>query len=160
LKAFWGYVRSSELIDSTLRQTHQKRSKSRTEVRGGYAATRVIKLADSALDTVAAGFQFNFTVRRQVAREDGDEHLFDCYTVVVRSDENVDEDLAVLAANEYSIEFKEVQGSRNTHGACKCSVQEQKEDGKEARHSRNRSSCFQCCHCPRFLLPIPAFEQT
>lgn len=70
---------------------------------GGHTAARVIKAADSELDAVVAGFQFNFTVRRRVAREDGDEHLFDWHTVVVRSDGNVDEKLAALAAKEYSL---------------------------------------------------------
>jgi hypothetical protein len=70
---------------------------------GGHAATRVIKLMDSEPGTLVAGFQFNFTVRRRVAREDGDEHLFDWHTVVVRCDGNVDEKLASLAAKEYSV---------------------------------------------------------
>jgi len=70
---------------------------------GGHTAARVIKVPLSDLDTVAVGFQFNFTVRRRVAREDGDEHLFDWHTVVVRCDGNIDEDLAAFAAKEYSL---------------------------------------------------------
>ena len=70
---------------------------------GGHTATRFIKLPDSGPDSIAAGFQFNFTVRRRVAREDGDEHLFDWHTVVVLCDGNVDENLAALAAKEYSL---------------------------------------------------------
>ncbi|HEV2196756.1 MAG TPA: helicase-related protein [Candidatus Acidoferrum sp.] len=70
---------------------------------GGHTATRFIKAADSSLDAPVTGFQFNFTVRRRVAREDGDEHLFDWYTVVVRSNGEVDENLAVLAAKECSL---------------------------------------------------------
>jgi len=69
---------------------------------GGHTAVRVIKLPDSRPDIAASGFQFNFTVRKRVAREDGDEHLFDFYTVVVRSDGSVDEGLAELAAGSYS----------------------------------------------------------
>src|SRR5207249_2194676 len=68
---------------------------------GGHTASRVINVPESELDTLAAGFQFNFTVRKRVAREDGDEHLFDWHTVVVRCDGKVDEDLAALAAKEY-----------------------------------------------------------
>lgn len=70
---------------------------------GGHTATRFIKLLDSGPECIAAGFQFNFTVRRRVAREDGDEHLFDWHTVVVLCDGNVDERLAALAAKEYSL---------------------------------------------------------
>src|SRR5713226_4135407 len=69
---------------------------------GGHTAIRVIKSPDSGPDFIASGFQFNFTVRKRVAREDGDEHLFDFYTVVVRSDGSVDEGLAELAAGSYS----------------------------------------------------------
>jgi superfamily II DNA or RNA helicase len=70
---------------------------------GGHTAARFVKSPDSGADTIAAGFQFNFTVRRRVARDDGDEHLFDWHTVVVRCDGNVDEDLTALAAKEYSL---------------------------------------------------------
>jgi len=70
---------------------------------GGHTATRYIKAADLPSDDVAAGFQFNFTVRRRVAREDGDEHLFDWHTVVVRSDGDIDQNLAVIAAKEYAL---------------------------------------------------------
>jgi superfamily II DNA or RNA helicase len=70
---------------------------------GGHTAIRVIEVVGSEQDKVAAGFQFNFTVRKRVAREDGDEHLFDFHTVVVRSDGHLDERLAELAANSYSL---------------------------------------------------------
>jgi superfamily II DNA or RNA helicase len=70
---------------------------------GGHTANRFIKLPDSEPATLAAGFQFNFTVRRRVAREDGDEHLFDWHTVVVLADGTVDEHLAALAASAYSL---------------------------------------------------------
>ena len=48
-------------------------------------------------------FKRDYTVRKRVAREDGDEHLFDWHTVVVLCDGNVDENLAALAAKEYSL---------------------------------------------------------
>jgi hypothetical protein len=69
---------------------------------GGHTATRVI--ATSEILDVASGYQFNLTVRRRVAREDGDEHLFDFHTVIVRSDGGVDEKLAEIAARSYSLE--------------------------------------------------------
>jgi superfamily II DNA or RNA helicase len=69
---------------------------------GGHTAIRVIKVQDSEIPEVTGGFQFNFTVRRRVAREDGDEHLFDFHTVVVRSDGHLDGKLAELAAKSYS----------------------------------------------------------
>lgn len=69
---------------------------------GGHTAVRVIDISDSGSPNVAAGIQFNFTVRRRVAREDGDEHLFDWHTVVVRPDGEIDEQLSVLAASHYS----------------------------------------------------------
>ena len=70
---------------------------------GGHTATRFVKLPDSGTENMVAGFQFNFTDRRRVAREDGDEHLFDWHTVVVLSDGSIDERLAILAAKEYSL---------------------------------------------------------
>jgi superfamily II DNA or RNA helicase len=70
---------------------------------GGHTATRFLKPADSDLNATVAGFQFNFTIRRRVAREDGDEHLFDWHTVVVRSDGEIDESLATVAEKEYSL---------------------------------------------------------
>jgi len=80
---------------------------------GGHTATRVIKVRDEELVTFTAGFQFNFTVRKRVAREDGDEHLFDFHTVLVRSDGAVDNRLAKLAAKSYSADcsFDEIQSS-------------------------------------------------
>jgi SNF2 family DNA or RNA helicase len=71
---------------------------------GGHTAARVIAIPDSERGDTAAGYQFNFTVRKRVAREDGDEHLFDFCTVVVRCDGTVDEGLAELAATSYSLE--------------------------------------------------------
>ena len=71
---------------------------------GGHTAMRVIKMPDLGKDQIMAGYQFNFTVRNRLAREDGDEHLFDFHTVVVRSDGIVDEGLADLAAKSYSFD--------------------------------------------------------
>jgi hypothetical protein len=68
---------------------------------GGHTAVRVIK---TERDIAAAGYQFNFTVRRRVAREDGDEHLFDFHSVVVGGDGAIDEELARIAAGSYSEE--------------------------------------------------------
>jgi superfamily II DNA or RNA helicase len=69
---------------------------------GGHTAVRLVRVKDSQHREPVAGFQFNFTVRRRVAREDGDEHLFDFQTVVVRADGETDETLAEAAAREYS----------------------------------------------------------
>jgi superfamily II DNA or RNA helicase len=69
---------------------------------GGHTAVRVIKTEDAEGPKPAAAFQFNFTIRKRVAREDGDEHLFDFHSVVVRSDGAVDDKLAELAAKSYS----------------------------------------------------------
>jgi superfamily II DNA or RNA helicase len=69
---------------------------------GGHTAVRVIEASD--LKGVSAGFQFNFTVRKRVSREDGDEHLFDFHTVLVGSDGIINEELAEIAAKVYSKE--------------------------------------------------------
>jgi superfamily II DNA or RNA helicase len=71
---------------------------------GGHTAVRVIEA--KALDSAApmAGYQFNFTVRARVQREDGDEYLFDMHTLVVLADGGLDEKLAELAAREFSLE--------------------------------------------------------
>jgi len=71
---------------------------------GGHTAVRVIKTEKCG--AAASGYQFNFTVRRRVAREDGDEHLFDFHTVVVGSDGAIDEELAKIAAGSYSEELE------------------------------------------------------
>jgi superfamily II DNA or RNA helicase len=67
---------------------------------GGHNAVRVI--AGPASAAPIAGYQFNFTVRSRVQREDGDEYLFDLYTVVVLPDGSIDADLSLLAASSYS----------------------------------------------------------
>lgn len=82
-------------VDAMLRQIGNYDS-------GGHTAIRVIELEDSEGGEALAGFQFNFTVRKRVAREDGDEHLFDFHTVVVKGDGAIDDNLAELAAKSYS----------------------------------------------------------
>ena len=59
---------------------------------GGHNAVRVIRA--NGIDSAApqAGYQFNFTVRSRVQREDGDEYLFDMHTVVVLPDGSIDAD--------------------------------------------------------------------
>lgn len=69
---------------------------------GGHTATRIVETDD--LKEICAGFQFNFTVRKRVAREDGDEHLFDFRTVLVGSDGTISENLSEIAAKSYSNE--------------------------------------------------------
>jgi hypothetical protein len=69
---------------------------------GGHNAVRVIRA--NGIDSVApqAGYQFNFTVRSRVQREDGDEYLFDMHTVVVLPDGSIGAELSSLAASHYS----------------------------------------------------------
>jgi hypothetical protein len=69
---------------------------------GGHTAARVIMASEAR--EITAGYQFNFTVRSRVSREDGDEYLFDFHTVIVRSDGTVDRKLAELAARSYSLD--------------------------------------------------------
>ncbi len=71
---------------------------------GGHTAVRVIEVPGLPAADARAALQFNFTVRSRVQREDGDEFLFGFYTVVVRSDGAVDEELASKAASSYSKE--------------------------------------------------------
>jgi hypothetical protein len=69
---------------------------------GGHNAVRVIAENGFASAAPKAGYQFNFTIRSRVQREDGDEYLFDMHTVVVLPDGNVDAELSSLAASRYS----------------------------------------------------------
>ncbi|MGA2270997.1 MAG: helicase-related protein, partial [Bryobacteraceae bacterium] len=71
---------------------------------GGHTAVRVIEAPELQPGDVRAGLQFNFIVRSRVQREDGDEYLFDFYTIVVRADGAVDDQLAAWAASRYSKE--------------------------------------------------------
>jgi hypothetical protein len=70
---------------------------------GGHTAVRVIR-SDGPSAATIEGWQFNFMVRSRVAREDGDEYLFNLYIVVIRPDRSVDEKLAEAAANQYSLD--------------------------------------------------------
>ena len=69
---------------------------------GGHTAVRVIEIPGLKSEVARAGYQFNFIVRRRVQREDGDEYLFDFYSVVISADGVPDEDLAAGAASGYS----------------------------------------------------------
>ncbi len=71
---------------------------------GGQTAVRAIRSPEVASGETSAGYQFNFTVRRRVAREDEDEYLFDLNTIVVNAEGGVDGDLSGAAAKEYSCE--------------------------------------------------------
>lgn len=71
---------------------------------GGHTAVRVIEFPDSQPHEARPGFQFNFTVRSRVKRQDGDEYLFDSHTVVVGPQGTIDEELASWAASNYSKE--------------------------------------------------------
>jgi len=70
---------------------------------GGHTAVRVIE-APGLAGRGAAGLQLNFTVRSRVQRQDENEYLFDSYTVVVRADGEIDDELASWAASRYSRE--------------------------------------------------------
>ena len=69
---------------------------------GGHNAVRVISANGLGSAAPKAGYQFNFTVRSRVQREDGDEYLFDMQTVVVLPDGTIDAELSSLAASRYS----------------------------------------------------------
>jgi superfamily II DNA/RNA helicase len=69
---------------------------------GGHTAVRVLELPGSQSEDARAGYQFNFIVRGRVQREDGDEYLFNFYTVVISAAGTPDEDLAACAASSYS----------------------------------------------------------
>jgi hypothetical protein len=75
---------------------------------GGHTAIRVFKIQNSEEKEPVTGFQFNFTVRRRVAREDGDEYFFDLHTVFVNSNGKINEKLAEIALKGYSLEIDEL----------------------------------------------------
>src|SRR5439155_2745809 len=72
---------------------------------GGQTAIRAIRTPEEITGGSSAGYQFNFTVRRRVAREDGDEYLFDMHTLVVNAEGEVIEGLSRIVASEYSCEY-------------------------------------------------------
>ena len=65
---------------------------------------RVIESAGLKPGEAKAGYQFNFMVRSRVQREDGEEYLFDSYTIVINADGSADEGLSGWAASSYSRE--------------------------------------------------------
>jgi superfamily II DNA/RNA helicase len=69
---------------------------------GGHTTLRMIPATGLDSAVPKAGYQFNFTIRSRVQREDGDEYLFDMHTVVVLPDGSIDPDLSSLAASRYS----------------------------------------------------------
>jgi superfamily II DNA or RNA helicase len=71
---------------------------------GGHTAVRVVPADGFDLASPNAGYQFNFTVRSRVQREDGDEYLFDLHTIVVLPDGSLDDRLAELAAREFCLQ--------------------------------------------------------
>jgi len=72
---------------------------------GGQTAIRAIRTPEALSGETLGGYQFNFTVRRRVAREDGDEYLFDMHTLVVNAEGEVIEGLSRIVASEYSCEY-------------------------------------------------------
>jgi hypothetical protein len=71
---------------------------------GGHTAVRVIRADGFHLAPPKAGYQFNFTVRSRVQREDGDEYLFELHTIVVLPDGSLDDRLAELAARGFCLQ--------------------------------------------------------
>lgn len=69
---------------------------------GGHTAVRVVESAALKHGETKVGYQFNFTIRRRVQREDGDEYLFDFYTVVISAEGLPEKQLAACAAATYS----------------------------------------------------------
>lgn len=69
---------------------------------GGHTAVRVVESAALKHGETKVGYQFNFTIRRRVQREDGDEYLFDFYTVVISVEGSPEKQLAACAAATYS----------------------------------------------------------
>jgi hypothetical protein len=71
---------------------------------GGHTAVRVIQVEGPDPASPKAAYQFNFTVRSRVQREDGDEYLFELHTIVVLPDGSLDDRLAELAAREFCLQ--------------------------------------------------------
>ena len=70
---------------------------------GGHTTARLIRANGFDLAAPKAGYQFNFTVRSRVQRDDGDEYLFDLHTFVVMADGTIDAGrLAEIAARQFS----------------------------------------------------------
>ncbi len=71
---------------------------------GGHTALRVIEADGLEPRDAEAAYQFNFTIRSRVTREDGVEFLFELYTIVVLPDGSIDGKLAEIAASAFSLE--------------------------------------------------------
>jgi superfamily II DNA or RNA helicase len=69
---------------------------------GGHTSVRIVESPGLRQGETKAGYQFNFTVRRRVQREDGDEYLFDFHTVVISADGSSEKELASSTAASYS----------------------------------------------------------
>ncbi len=69
---------------------------------GGHTTVRLIRANGFDFSARKAGYQFNFTVRSRVQRDDGDEYLFELHTVVVLPDGSIDAELSSWAASSYS----------------------------------------------------------
>src|SRR5260370_25992008 len=106
---------------------------------GGQTAVRIIRTPDVTGGESAAGYQFNFTVRRRVAREDGDEYLFDLHTIVVNAEGGVDEELSGVAAKEYSCEeIDDSSGAAALRGLDRLSIDQAFEIAKAHLQERTR----------------------
>lgn len=69
---------------------------------GGHCTLRCVKVP--GLQEARAGVQFNFTVRRRVSRQDGDEYLFDFHSIVVNPDGQIDVALSEAASRCFGID--------------------------------------------------------
>ncbi len=106
---------------------------------GGQTAVRVIRTPEVASGESSAGYQFNFTVRRRVAREDGDEYLFDLHTTVVSAEGEVIEEMSRIAASEYSYEDgNDSNGEAALKGLDRLSVEQAFEIAKTDLQERTR----------------------
>jgi hypothetical protein len=106
---------------------------------GGQTAVRVIKTPEVGDGVSLAGYQFNFTVRWRVAREDRDEYLFDLHTVVVNGEGEMNEELSKIAVSEYSAEGGEdSNGVDALRGLDRLSLEQAFEIAKEYVQQRTR----------------------
>ncbi len=71
---------------------------------GGHTAVRVVAVDRLCSPTPVAAYQFNFSVRSRLGREDGDEYIFGLFAVAVRGNGTVDERLTATAAGAFTLE--------------------------------------------------------
>jgi superfamily II DNA or RNA helicase len=71
---------------------------------GGHTTVRLIRANGFDFAAPKAGYQFNFTVRSRVRRDDGDEYLFNLHSIVVLADGSLDDKLAEAACSTCSLE--------------------------------------------------------